>query len=217
MILPALKNSLSLNGFQVTNEILQVLVQYINLLQEWNQRINLTAHRELKDIIEKDIIDSFYLSRCITQVSPHFKSAIDMGCGAGFLGFILGLLNPNAQITLLDSNRKKINFIRQVIRETKINRYQFLNLHVGDGARPQEQYELVASRATWQAINFVKNASYYVQNKGALFLMSGISQEKPAPEALASQGLESVPEFIYEILPEKYQRKIFIFKPVHFT
>jgi 16S rRNA (guanine527-N7)-methyltransferase len=218
MALSDLQKALVANNFQPQEPILKALIRYIDLLKEWNEHINLTAHRELSDLIEKDIIDSFYLANYIQIHRPEFKTAIDLGCGAGFSGFVLALLNPNALITFLDANRKKINFIRQVARELQLGNCYFLNERAREKSDSSlSRYEVIISRATWQAVNFIKHGPYYVQNKGVLLLMSGVSQSKPSLESLEQQGLEGASEFFYEIKPKGYQRKIFIFKPTHFT
>lgn len=93
----------------------EAYLQYIDLLAKWNRTYNLTGVREKKRMIHVHVLDSL-------AVLPYIrgKRCLDIGTGAGLPGFILALAQPDIHWTLMDSNGKKIRFLRQLLFEMKI-------------------------------------------------------------------------------------------------
>ena len=91
---------------QVHEEQLSLLLQYVELLQKWNQTYNLTAIEDSSEIISKHILDSLSVSKYLEG-----KNIIDVGSGAGLPGIPLAILFSDKKFTLLDSNVKKIRFM----------------------------------------------------------------------------------------------------------
>ena len=91
------------------------LMLYLDKLLFWNKAYNLTAIKQPKEALIKHIID------CLA-ILPHLKSGklLDIGTGAGLPGVIIAICQPQREVTVLDSNQKKIRFIRQSISELKI-------------------------------------------------------------------------------------------------
>lgn len=86
---------------------------YASLLIEWNQKINLTAIKDPDGIVTKHFIDSLAL---LSFVSPQQEAkVIDVGTGAGFPGVALLIARPDLQLTLLDSTKKKLLFLEDVL------------------------------------------------------------------------------------------------------
>lgn len=212
-----LKQLLTLNHFSANSETCTSLIAYLGLVQEWNAHINITAHTQPSDLIEKDILDGFYLNQCIDQNRPLVASILDMGCGAGFSGIVLAILRApkTIRIGFLDSDRKKMNFIRQAVRELQLKNCFFYNQRAEEGQVPP--YEAVVSRATWKVEDLIKHAPNYVQEGGSIFSMSGPHQNFPSVKMLENQGLIAANEFTYQILPKMYDRKIFILQKKHST
>ena len=90
--------------------------KYMNLLLEWNEKINLTAITNKEDIILKHFIDSLTISKYIDKNSK----LIDVGTGAGFPGIPIKIYRDDLEITLLDSLNKRVNFLNEVIKELKL-------------------------------------------------------------------------------------------------
>ena len=92
----------------------EAYLQYIDLLAKWNRAYNLTGVRDKGRMIHAHVIDSL-------AVLPHIrgKRCLDVGTGAGLPGFILALAQPDVEWTLMDSNGKKIRFLRQLLFEMK--------------------------------------------------------------------------------------------------
>ena len=106
----------------VSDENIKKLYEYTRILLEWNQNINLTAITDEHEIIEKHFIDSLTVLRYIKDGDK----VIDVGTGAGFPGIPLAI-NSKAQITLLDSLNKRINFLNEV--KNKLNLTNVHNIH----------------------------------------------------------------------------------------
>ena len=93
------------------------LKRYLELLMEKNKVMNLTAIREKDEIIDKHFYDSMLLNDLLTKED---KKIIDIGTGAGFPGLVLAILNPDKEFLLVDSVKKKIDFINNVIEDLKL-------------------------------------------------------------------------------------------------
>ena len=100
------------SGIKLDNSKADILLEYLRLLTEKNKVMNLTAIREEKEILEKHFIDSLLLSGLLLHSD---KKIIDIGTGAGFPGLVLAVIFPEKDFLLVDSVRKKIAFIDEVV------------------------------------------------------------------------------------------------------
>jgi 16S rRNA (guanine527-N7)-methyltransferase len=89
---------------------------YIELLLKWNAKLNLTAIRDSEEIITRHFGESLFAARQLFSTVDSRESVIDVGSGAGFPGLPLKLWSPNINLTLVESNRRKATFLREVIR-----------------------------------------------------------------------------------------------------
>ncbi|NNC38292.1 MAG: 16S rRNA (guanine(527)-N(7))-methyltransferase RsmG [Acidimicrobiales bacterium] len=107
-------------AIDITDETLNLYKHWFALLTRWNSRINLVASSTLRDFWFRHAMDSHQIHACLP---PGTKTIIDLGAGAGFPGIALAVMmrdTPGAQITLVESNGKKCNFLRTVIRELSL-------------------------------------------------------------------------------------------------
>ena len=102
---------------KVKNEKIEKMMEFLELLYKKNQVMNLTAIRDKKGMLEKHFIDSLFLTKVINDTE---KSFIDVGTGAGFPGLVLAIYYPEKNFLLVDSVRKKIDFINEVIKELNL-------------------------------------------------------------------------------------------------
>ncbi len=99
-------------GIALSQKQVENFLSYIDLIQLWNSKFNLTAIRSTPLIVRHHFIDSL----AIAPFTNPDKRLMDIGSGAGFPGIPLKIIFPDKEITLVDSQRKKINFLREVVR-----------------------------------------------------------------------------------------------------
>ena len=99
-------------------------LKYLEILLDYNSHTNLTAIREEKAIIEKHFLDSLLLQNLLKDED---KTLIDIGTGAGFPGMMLAIFNGDKNFTLLDSVRKKTDFLELVKTELGLNNVEVIN------------------------------------------------------------------------------------------
>lgn len=105
---------LTKSSIEVNDEAKGKMLNFLELLYEKNQVMNLTAIRDKEGMLEKHFIDSLLLTKVIKDEE---KSFIDVGTGAGFPGLVLAIFYPEKNFLLVDSVRKKIEFINKVIEK----------------------------------------------------------------------------------------------------
>lgn len=128
-------------GAHLSDDTIQTLVQYITMLNKWNKAYNLTAIRDVEQMIALHLIDSLATLPFIT--GDHI---IDVGTGPGLPGMVLAICYPEKHFTLLDSNGKKTRFLTQVKMELGIQNVIVANERVEKHLR-QGKYDHVISRA----------------------------------------------------------------------
>lgn len=129
-----------------TEEQLRQFYKYMELLLEWNKKINLTAITEPNEVILKHFIDSLTINKYIKENS----SIADVGTGAGFPGIPLKIFRPDLEITLVDSLNKRINFLNEVI--SKLDLKNIFTVHsriedFGKDKKYRESFDYVTARA----------------------------------------------------------------------
>ena len=111
-VAPRLDQGLSQLGIAVDEHQRQQLLGLLALLHKWNRAYNLTAVREVDDMVSRHVLDS-------AAVLPYVQGPrlLDVGAGPGLPGIVLAILAPQLDVTLLDSNGKKVRFQRQAVME----------------------------------------------------------------------------------------------------
>lgn len=145
---------------------------YIDELQRWSQVFNLVGQHDATTIIRKHILDSLAFS----QMLPGQGVFADLGSGAGFPGFLLAITGQERQVFLIETRRKRANFLKQAIRITGIE-----NVHVFEGraeefARQDRRpawFDTVVTRATWDITHFLTLSFPIVREGGRAVAMRG--------------------------------------------
>ncbi|MGH8179313.1 MAG: 16S rRNA (guanine(527)-N(7))-methyltransferase RsmG [Steroidobacter sp.] len=143
------------------------LIRLLDELDEWNQRMNLTAIRERPQQITKHLLDSL-------AIQPHLHGAriADIGTGAGFPGLPLALINPSAQFTLIDSTAKKLKFVDHIAQLLQLRNVTTLHTRA-ETYRPQVRFDSVVARAVGPVGTFVRWAGDLCVGGGRLLAMKG--------------------------------------------
>jgi len=192
-----LSKELENSGFSLSQEKLEKLYLYKELLVEWNEKINLTAITDDEEIIIKHIIDSVY-------VLPHIKDnskVIDVGTGAGLPGIILAICNDNIQVTLLDALQKRITFLNDVIEKTQLTNTKAIHARAeeaGQNIEHREQYDVVVSRAVASLNVLIELTAPCAKTNGLCIYMKAdkteqeIAQSKRAIQELSLKHLDTI-------------------------
>lgn len=191
---------------------------YMKLLLQWNNNVNLTSITEPKEIILKHFIDSLTIQKYIEKN----KKIIDIGTGAGFPGIPISIINNNIDITLLDSLNKRIIFLEEVIKKLDITNIQTIHARVeefGKNKEHREKYDIATSRAVAPLNVLLEYLLPLVKIGGICICMKGsnieeINEAKKALEILGGK-VEKIEEFI---LPDSnIKRNIIIIKKIKQT
>lgn len=111
------KSLLEKSNIKLEDHTIDKLLDYLHLLAEKNKVMNLTAIREENEIIEKHFIDSLFLKDLLHE---NDKEIIDVGTGAGFPGLVLAICFPEKNFLLVDSVKKKVEFLNEVIENLSL-------------------------------------------------------------------------------------------------
>ena len=140
-------NTLSKWNFDLTEEKINQLDKYYELLIEKNKVMNLTAITDFDEVIVKHFADS--LSIC-TVLPEDVKTVCDLGTGAGFPGIPMAIAYPNLKFTLIDSLNKRIKFLQEVVDTLGLKNVELVHARAEEAGRNKifrESFDLVVSRA----------------------------------------------------------------------
>lgn len=158
-------------SLQLSDATLQKLLQYQDALVLWNKAYNLTAIRDPKEMLVKHLLDSL-------SVIAHLPQGrlLDVGTGGGMPGMLIALCQPERECVLLDSNGKKIRFLKQFIADMKLSNVQAVQTRVEDAASIQAlgHFDVVTSRAFASLSDFVAAAQPYLQPNSYIAAMKGL-------------------------------------------
>ncbi len=216
------------NGFTPDSGLAGKLAVYLEMLQEWNCRMDLTAVADDAEILDRHFLDS--LCPLKTGLVPEEGSLIDVGTGAGFPGLVLAMACPGLRVTLLDAQQKRLNFLEAVCAAAGIRNAETVHLRAEDGARKsemRERFDIAAARAVAPAnilceylLPYVRTGGYALCWKGpalkeetesgrrAAFLLGG-QMEEPIAYGIAGRDWEHLllPVRKDRPTPKAYPRK----------
>ena len=163
-------------GILIDEEAIEKLERYYQLLLEWNEKINLTSIVEKEDVIWKHFLDSALIMKSETWKEIEKKKILDVGTGAGFPGMVLAILNQDEEFVLLDSLRKRVDFLKLVIDQLQLKNVEAIHGRAevyGRNVNYRNQFDFVLSRAVAElpvlmeyCIPFVKKDGFFVSYKG---------------------------------------------------
>jgi 16S rRNA (guanine527-N7)-methyltransferase len=169
-------------GIAVTSEQAGRFAGHALSLLKWNRKINLTAITEPVDVAVKHFLDAIAPFAYI----PAGTRVLDIGTGGGFPGIPLKILRPHQPMTLIDASRKKINFIKNLIRSLQLEHIAALHTRAQDLARSADhakQYPLIICRALAELPLIVRMALPLLSANGRIIAMKGPQEPFGQPDA----------------------------------
>jgi 16S rRNA (guanine527-N7)-methyltransferase len=157
---------------------------YIDLLLRWNARINLTSIRQPQAIVTRHFGESLFAAQHLFPNPGQATSLIDVGSGAGFPGVAIKLWAPQLRLTLIESNHKKVAFLRQLARTLTLTDIDILPDRAEAYAGPGPLADVVTIRAVERFSSALPSAARLVAPGGRLALMIGQAQTAQATELL---------------------------------
>lgn len=153
----------------------QMVTHAVELL-DWNAKTNLTAITEPHEVALKHLVDS----AAAWEDIPQGAKVLDLGSGGGFPGIPLKILKPSIAMTLVDASRKKVSFLKHVVRQLALDRIEAVNERGENLALDpafRGQYDVVISRAFSGVDTFVPMALPFLKIGGVLIAMKGKDYE----------------------------------------
>lgn len=193
-------------GIKLSDLQVAQFCKFGDLLLAWNQRFNLTRITAPSEVVVKHFIDSMALGKFVSGL--HFA---DLGTGAGFPGIPLKILLPDLEVVLIDSLKKRLKFIEELIQILGLNGVQIVHSRIediGHNLQYRGYFDTVASRAVARlpvlleyALPLLKLDGFFLAPKGAQFK----SELREAKNALFQLGgaVEGIEDFHFGEMAEK--------------
>ena len=196
---PQLQQALSELKLPLSDEQQLQLLYYLQQLLFWNKAYNLTAIKDDQQALIKHIFDSL-------SIVPFLPAGdlLDIGTGGGLPAMIVAICQPQRAVTALDSNQKKIRFIKQVASELGLKNLtpvaSRIEAHAGT-------YQVITSRAFASLVDFVTHSQSKLADNGIICAMKGV---EPVDEIQALQHEWQINTQVLTV-PELYESRHLIY------
>ncbi len=155
------------------------LQAHLELLLKWNAKISLTAIRDPEEIARRHFGESLFAG---AQLDPKRDAELaDLGSGAGFPGLPIAVLRPEIKVTLIESQQKKVAFLREVIRSAQIGN---ASVYAGRAEEVSSRSQNVTLRAVEKFESVLPIAASLLEAHGELALLIGAAQAQIARSTL---------------------------------
>lgn len=172
-------------GIELSEKQAKQFLAYLEILQDWNKRMNLTSLKDPKEIIITHFLDSLTILKAI-DINTKEISAIDIGTGAGFPGIPLKILKPEISLSLLDSRRKRIEFLRYLSKSLKLKGLEIIWGRAEEYGRKEkyrEKYDIVLARALARLNILVELGIPFLKIRGLFIVQKGEKLKEELEEA----------------------------------
>ena len=166
----------------LNEEQIEQFYKYMNLLIEWNEKINLTAITKPEEIILKHFVDSLTIAKHIKKE----ETLVDMGTGAGFPGIPLKIYEKDLKVTLVDSLNKRIKFLNEVIEQLNLEKIETIHARAeefGKNKKYREKFDISTSRAVANLSTLSEYLIPLVKVNGKVISMKGQEVQEEVKQA----------------------------------
>ena len=166
MLKKKLINLIDQTDLSITSQQIDLLIDYVEIINKWNKAYNLTAVRDPSEMLIKHIMDSLV-------VSPYLvgNTFIDVGTGPGLPGIPLAIINPDKQFDLVDSLGKRIRFLKQVQFELKLKNIQPIQSRIEE--YNEKKFDGVISRAFASLQDMLTWCKHLPNQQGSFYALKG--------------------------------------------
>jgi 16S rRNA (guanine527-N7)-methyltransferase len=152
-------------GLAPSTDACERLLDYVELLSRWNSAYNLTAVRGHLEMVTRHLLDSMAVAKYVRG-----DNLADLGSGAGLPGLVLAILDPARLHVLIDSNGKKIRFLREAVRSLGLSNVRVEHARVEDA---RGQYDCITARAFASLADMLKLGGHLLAADGTWLALKG--------------------------------------------
>lgn len=209
------KQALHDKGIDITEKQMQQFDDYLKLLQEWNEKINLTAITEKEEVYLKHFYDSITAGLYV-DFNKGVRSLCDVGAGAGFPSIPLKIIFPQLEVTIVDSLNKRIQFLTTLAETLALEGVHFYHDRAetfGQNKQFRESFDFVTARAVAR-MSVLAELCLPLVKKGGIFIAlkaSNSDQEmQESQKAITTLGGKMREDFVFELPKEAGERHILL-------
>jgi len=224
-----------LNGLKnfsliIDDEKLEKFKEYLFLIINYNQKFNLTGEKTKEDIAIKQFLDSlipiYYVKEKLIDFKI-FENSVDIGTGSGIPGIPIKIFFDEISLHLIESNKKRVNFLEDVIDKLKLKNVFILNGRAEELIKKEdfkgvlrEKFDSVFSRWVLKIPGIFELTAPFVKREGKIFLWKGVDEIELIEKSISfldELGLKIENIFKYELPYYKSERVLLVLKKVNNT
>jgi 16S rRNA (guanine527-N7)-methyltransferase len=152
------------------------LLDYLALLARWNATYNLTAIRDPREMVAKHLLDSLAMHPFVDGIAAAGGTLADLGTGPGLPGIPLAVAKPALQVTLVESNGKKVRFLREVVRKLGLGNVTVVESRIEAFDAPG-RFDAITARALATLPLILELGGHLLRPGGVLLAMKGTVPE----------------------------------------
>ncbi len=171
------------------------LLAYIELIQKWNQTINLVSRKDIDRLLERHLMDSLSVEKLLND-----GNVIDVGSGAGFPGLPLAICRPDLQFTLVERSDKRSRFLRLAKLALNLQNVSCIQKNLTPSQRLNKQFDTALARAVSDPAAMWRICRGHLVDSGRLvFFLSTLPNESMESFSEALEGLAGIDSEILDM------------------